>query len=295
MRNLHDPHDLLPRIREGELRSLSYSKITTADKCLTALEFSLDRRIPYVTDQTRATGTAYHAGLEAFYETRDVETFPYMLGAAEEALTKEAESLGFEWDEGEGFEEAFGRVQTMLGHYIEDTCYWPDGFHLVGNEIEFILPFREGWAARGILDRAFTDGATLYLVDDKSAKKPWKRHKESHRNTPQPAWYVHWARSIWPEFAGLPVRFVFDVMTLDGQFERREAPVQPAHIEGCLGKADRVMDLIDAGGPYPPNVSSFLCSAKWCDHWSYCPFGAAFDGDEAITVEQHIESIGVKV
>lgn len=281
MRQLHDPHELLPKLKEKEVRSLSYSKISTADKCLTALEFSLDPRIPYITDQTRATGTSYHAGLEAFYEGHGTDVAPFdrlpaMRDGAREALEKEADGYGFEWDKGEGFSDAWGRVETMLLAYVEDSCYWPEGFRLVANELEFILPFREGWVARGILDRAFTDGEFLYLVDDKSAKKPWRKDKHTHRVTPQPAWYVRWAAEIWPEFAGR-TRFVFDVMTLGGQFERREAKVEQPHIDGCMAKADRVMSLVEQGGPYPPNVDSFLCSARFCDHWDYCAFGESFD------------------
>lgn len=294
---LRDPHNLKPIVEKRLVRTISPSRISTADKCLTALEYSLDRRIPYVTDQTRAIGTAYHAGLEAFYSARPEE----MMADANEKLQAESETPGFAWDEGSGLDDAWLIVEGMLHTYLADECWWPDDHTVLGVEVEMLAPLRRGWVRRGYTDLVLEheyeempedsfDAVTrkeLILVDHKSARKPWKRHKESWRQTPQPSWYVDLALECFPGYDRY--RFVFDVMTLDGKFERREAPVSHASIEGTRGKAHRVCDLIDQGGPYPPNVGSFLCSEKWCDWWSICPFGAAFDGGEQLTVEQYVE------
>lgn len=291
MTQLLDPYNLLPAIGAGELRALRQSTLGTADTCLKRLEYDLDPRIPYSTGEARAVGTAYHAGLDAYYSQRrrrqdnpdeaDLEGSDAVeqvyVPAALEAFENEASTPGFLWQNGE--QHARDTIVRMLNAYFEQGHYWPSQYKVLAVEVEWVLPSpRPGWAHKGTIDLVLQDPNGWHILDDhKSAGKRWRKGKELPRTTNQPTWYLH----HWSQMQGgiATVAFVFSVMTYAGEFERR-GPIsyEPHLVEAVLLKAEAVCGLIEQGGPYPPNVGSFLCDSRWCDHWAYCPFGEAFDG-----------------
>lgn len=285
MSQLVDPHNLLPKLQAGEVRALRQSTLGTADTCLKRLEYDLDPTIPYATGEARAVGTAYHAGLEVYYTARHVfpgtlepsdALFKAMVAAAEEAFEFEATSAHFEWQNGE--DHARDTIIRMLGAYFEQRCYWPPDYKVKGVEVEFILPSpRPGWVHKGMIDLVVEDPNGWDIIDDhKTAGKKWRKAKEHPRTTNQPPWYMY----HWSVLNGgiSTVAFCFSVMTYAGDFERRVVPVEPHHVKAVLTKAEHVCGLVEQGGPYPPNTSSFLCDSRWCDHWAYCPWGEVFDG-----------------
>lgn len=296
-----DPFGCEALVSSGQARVLRQSTIGTADTCLQRLEYDLDPSIPYGTGEGRANGTAYHAGLEWYYSFRkaggtvelDDADCHVMRLCVEECFDEEIRKGGdsFRWDTDR--DTALVKVFKMLDAYFANEHYWPSEYEVVGVETTFMMPLYQpmrglyenvevpGWVVKGTIDLVLRDpNGWLVVVDHKTAKRPWKKGKESHRSTNQPAWYVHWLRQLK---AQQEVAFVFDVMTYGGVFERRPTTVEQCHIDGVLKKAELVTRLIEQGGPYPPNVSSFLCSVQWCDHYGRCPFGHAFDS--AVEVE----------
>lgn len=284
-----DPYDLEPLVAAGKVKVLRQSTLGTADTCLHRLTYDLDASIPYATGEARAVGTAYHRGLEVYYRNRslgaapDSVDFANILEQAQIAFKVESETPGFEWQEGEP--AALTKIERMLRSYFDEHRYWPSDYEVLGVEHTFMHPFYDGWIVKGTVDLILRDPTGwVVIVDHKSAKRPWKKGKESHRSTNQPSWYAHFVRRIF-DLDHAPA-FVFDVMTYGGEFERRPAVVGPQHVTAVLAKAANLTALIDQGGPYPPNVSSFLCDARWCDHWQRCPWGEAFDsGVSAAPVE----------
>lgn len=289
-----DPFGCEALVSSGQARVLRQSTIGTADTCLQRLEYDLDPSIPYGTGEGRANGTAYHAGLEWYYSTRMGNGFfvpdasdlgmmsDFVIETYDEEIRKGGES--FRWDTDR--DTALVKVFKMLDAYFANEHYWPAEYEVVGVETTFMMPLDDidfpSWVVKGTIDLVLRDpNGWLVVVDHKTAKRPWKKGKESHRSTNQPAWYVHWLRQLK---AQQEVAFVFDVMTYGGVFERRPTTVEQCHIDGVLKKAELVTRLIEQGGPYPPNVSSFLCSVQWCDHHFRCPFGEAFDRDVPVTV-----------
>lgn len=298
-----DPFGCEVLVSSGQARVLRQSTIGTADTCLQRLEYDLDPSIPYGTGEGRANGTAYHAGLQWYYDRRQSQGFfipltrdlmamhDFVEATYDDEIRKGGES--FRWDTDR--DTALAKVFKLVDTYLANEHYWPAEYEVVGVEITFMMPL-EGrfplneqledsanvWVVKGTIDLVLRDpNGWLVVVDHKTAKRPWKKGKESHRSTNQPAWYVHWLRQLK---AQQEVAFVFDVMTYGGVFERRPTMVEQCHIDGVLKKAELVTRLIEQGGPYPPNVSSFLCSVQWCDHWNRCPFGGSFDQAVPVTV-----------
>jgi PD-(D/E)XK nuclease superfamily len=289
-----DPHNLLPLLQSGAVRVLRQSTLGTADTCLKRLEFDLDPSIAYTTGEARAVGTGYHAGLELYYRRRMNDDGPVkiepgdtelddVLALACESFMLESETDGFEWQHGP--DAALAKIDRMLRSYFHGAHYWPADYRVVGVEHTFLWPLSDGWITKGTVDLLVEQPDTGWLIidDHKSAKRRWKRGKESHRSTNQPAWYTHFIRQV---FDRPDVAFVFDVMTYDGEFERRQVQVEPQHVAGVLAKAETVCGLIERDGPFPPNTASFLCDRRWCDHFDRCPWGSAFDDAPAnVSVE----------
>lgn len=279
-----DPFNLEPQIAAGKLRVLRQSTIGTADTCLHRLEYDLDPNVAYSTGETRAVGTAYHRALECYYRDRQAggpvkpteeQTARYLVEAFD-SFDLEAQSPGFVWQD--GAPAAKSKIDRMLLSYFANDCYWPDGYEVLGVEYTFLYELKPGWAVKGTTDLILRDpNGWVIIVDHKSAKRKWKKGKEGRDSTNQPAWYQHYVGRL---FETDSVAFVFDIMTYDGEFERRPADVDEAWIHGVLAKAYTLTNLITAGGPFPPNTSSFLCDARWCDYWARCPWGAVFHGQE---------------
>jgi hypothetical protein len=249
--------------------------------CHKRVEFDRNPDIPYGTGPNRAFGTAYHAGLEGWYQGRAQDEITAMVA---EAFNREAEHIdqwGPDWTSAN---DALTHAGKLVLDYITGHGHdWLDDHDVVGTEVTLFYPLGDtGWTMRGTLDLVLAnrDTGAHVIVDHKTARRPWKKGKELFRNTNQPAWYTFFWPLVWAEAhdGEIPdVEFVFDVMTQDSKFEHRPAPVTDAQREAVLLKASQACSLIEADGPYLPNTQSFLCSSQWCDHWQRCPFGAAAD------------------
>jgi len=258
------------------------STLGAFDICLRRGQYELTTSVPRTNSEASVVGTAYHAGLEAYYTIRKENGFyqptegPLMkaiLDVAHEAYVREAMLIpdtGWDTD----WNRAWDKVVDMLDHYFRAKRYWPEEYLVIGVEHQFTIPWINGWDAHGTIDLVLLgpDGPEDHiLVDHKTAGKRWPQGKESPRKNNQPPFYC-WA---WGQLTGVPPRFVFDVMSYNLTFERREATPTSNQIELVLSKAKQVTALLDSGLELPANPGSMLCSEKWCRFWDHCPHGAA--------------------
>jgi len=240
-------------------------------------------------------GTAYHAGLEAYH--RGGEAAPAVDYAFSDAGQKDAgdeplpESAWSDSDWG-SLQGAIDVCQGMVRVYLSDYEWEVRYPELVGRtigvevDIHADLP-RPGFVLKGTVDRAIdVQGTELgeelqldhLLVDYKTARRAWPKGKEHPRKNVQGSWYVHWWRYLWSMQNGgeiLRTGFAFDIMTHKGKHEVRYVKPTDAQVAAVLSKAASYVSLIENDGPWLPNTDSFLCSAKWCDHWNRCEYGAA--------------------
>lgn len=264
-------------------RLMRQSTIGNADKCLKQLEYSLDPSIPYGTGEARVVGTAYHAGLEAYYRARmEGELLPAIEvhKAASNAFWTEAPSVP-RWDTSS--EEAALKIRPMIDQYLE-VGVWPYDYKVIGIEVPFTEPWLNGWKAHGTIDLVVqTPEGFIVLDDHKTAKKPWNRTKDNARHNNQGSWYTYW----WWVTSGQMPNFCWSIMTYAGQFERRYATRNRSEILAVIKKAEQIARLVDATGgvDLPPNTDGWWCSEKFCDFWDLCPYGSAMDQDRWVPVE----------
>ena len=263
---------------------LRQSTLGTADTCHKRLQFDLDPLTPSTTGPYRVFGTAYHAGVEAHY--LGAEIVPAVDAVFDGDEAKSIDDWGDDWVD---LEYARTHCLELVSASLAHSWLNFDGVEVIGTEVTLFanLP-RPDWIVKGTLDLVLAGeyirnnfDVDHLVVDHKTARRKWPKGKEAARKTNQPAWYTFWWGLLWAKAHGgdMPrVGFVFDVMAHDKTFQHRWPDVTPAQKEAVLAKAALVCDLIDNDGPYLPNTQSFLCSAKWCDHWQQCPFGEALDG-----------------
>lgn len=285
------------------------STLGSADKCLRALQYDLENPV-YHGGSTRALGTAYHQGLETFFKpglppgrlmpmaellagaNAEFDRCVSMEPSHESEKTKTAGS--FRWDEAVPDKEtAYEILALILPEYINNFA-WPidpdfttldrlpkaDHFGVLGTELSFNLPFFDKHTSNGSMDLTLVDEHGWIIgVDFKTAGRMWPKGKEHPRKQNQAPWYVRSLKELFPNAPGY--RFVFDIMTIKGKFERRIADPSDAHIDAVERKAIQVVSLYEgmrgAGLDLPANPANTLCNPKWCDHWDVCEYGAALD------------------
>jgi hypothetical protein len=267
------------------------SLIGTADTCLARIPYSFDPDIPRRGSILRSMGTAGHASLAEAYLQRmrgdvtDPGEWDYekiWTVGREELETDISMYDSFDWryqpktsrldEKVIDVDEAWAMVEGCLRKYFDEALYWPfPGFEIVGVETPFRFPWKDHWEMSGTVDLIVqnNENGWLSIVDHKFSKKKWNRMKGGADNA-QGAWYIH---AIQKMFDTPLVTFVYDINTFDGTFERREAHRNQQQIDATLQRAELVAQLIDQGGPYPPNTASFLCSPAYCDYWELCPYG----------------------
>lgn len=273
------------------------SMLGNFDACPRRLQYSLESPPDqYFSGIVRAVGVAYHAGQEYYYLMRqadrywDWNTNLYNLNDIQDmaisALNDEIEKAGdnFLWDEKfPTFDDAATAIKSMLGRYFEDGHAWPADWTVLAVEQYFELPFYTAHTRTGTIDLVLQDPAGYVVgVDHKTAGRMWDQHKHKPRKNNQACFYTAALQELYPDAPGH--RFVYDIMTYAGKFERRISDPQPAHVEATLDKAIQVIALYEGmrknGLDLPANPSSTLCSARYCDFWDICPHGAALDGSE---------------
>lgn len=264
------------------------SLLGSFDACPRRAQYSIEDQT-YHSGIVRAVGTAYHAGLEYYYLKRQEGGGSpgawyggVMEDMAESALAGEIEKAGeaFVWDDKfPDYDTAKACLHHMLTRYFEDDHTWPVDWTVLGVEQYFELPFGDH-VRTGTMDLVLQapDGGILG-VDHKTAGRKWDQYKHLPRKNSQSSFYVAALRELYPDAAYY--RFVFDVMTYKGEFERRVSDPSIQHCQAVLDKALQVATLMDgmrgAGMDLPANPSSTLCSSKWCDWFAVCPHGAILD------------------
>lgn len=268
------------RIRQSLLGSF--------DACPRRFQYSLESPPDvYHSGIVRAVGTAYHAGLEYYYMTTlvgraDHPSLAEVQDMARSTLLDEIERAGenFIWDDKFPLvDDADECIGSMLMHYFEDGHAWPSDWEVLGVEEKFTLPYFN-YELAGTIDLVLRDpNGWICGVDHKTAGRRWDQYKHHPRKNNQAPFYVGALAELYPDAPGH--RFVFDVMTYKGEFERRISDPTPAHVEAVKAKALQVAALYEglraAGMDLPVNPSSTLCSKRYCDWWSVCSSGAILD------------------
>tara|TARA_R110002074_G_scaffold24744_2_gene73736 strand:- start:1123 stop:1992 length:870 start_codon:yes stop_codon:yes gene_type:complete len=283
------------------------STLGSADKCLRALQYDLENPV-YHGGSTRALGTAFHHGLETFYQPggmyipmadllleaeAEFDRCVSMEPSHESEKTKTAGE--FRWDENvPDSSTAYELLAVMIPAYVTEHA-WPidhdwavssgsypkEGhFGVLGTEMSFNLPFFDKHTSNGSMDLTLVDHLGWIVgVDFKTAGRMWPKGKEHPRKQNQAPWYVRALQELYPDAPGY--RFVFDIITLKGKFERRIADPSQGHIDAVERKAIQVVSLYEgmraSGLDLPANPANTLCNPKWCDHWDVCEYGAALD------------------
>lgn len=273
------------------------SMINQADVCLMRVDF--DRQYGGGYSDSRIIGTAYHAGVAAAYlHTADPDDPFYSLDGAvrvafenEVKLAAEAE-VKVEWERCGSEAASLVKATELARLYVHKHMPPLDLFEILAVEVPWWFPLGNGWIAHGTIDLVLRDkmDGTHWLIDHKTAGRPWKKGKEHARATVQPSWYLSFWPTLWAMHTGsgdLPVaRFAFHIMTYDGKFEQRVADVKTAHLQRAFDKATLVSTIIDKGGPFWPNQSHFLCDERWCDHWNRCGFGGLLDVERPLHINE---------
>jgi hypothetical protein len=291
----------------------SQSTLDKADNCLLSFQYTIEDDT-YFDGIVRAVGTAYHAGLEQFYGARiaraegrpswdrPVELDEVIAVARDSIRNAVANADEFAWDEKFPDEEAARAcVSGMLTHYftveLEDgPIPWSaDDWEVLGVEVPWELPHPAPLSdellltSRGIdLVLRHRESGWIVGVDHKTTGRGWDAHKHDPRKKAQGPLYVWAMQNLYPDAPGY--KFVYDIMSYPTKkagknpagwcnFDRREADPQPEHIEAALARVAKAAWLYEkvrgAGMDLPPNPTSTLCSERYCDYFSICPFGKA--------------------
>jgi hypothetical protein len=277
---------------------LRQSTIGAADTCLKRLEFIYSPEpIPKKGSVNRGIGTGYHAGLAHSYQARMLGDTWTTQSFAREVVEVAVNTFDADHDENEVYDwryqvkayrtdelvfdrnMAVTKISEALARYFSESLYWPEPFQVIAVELSFDQAWIPGWNRSGTIDLVLWDGARYILVDHKTSKKKWAKNKGMPSNA-QAAWYIH----AWQQHAGLDEltsTFYYDVMGLnDETFTRRHAPRTQNQIDLTLSRGADIARLIEQGGPFPPNVESFLCSEAYCDFWTVCPYGSGLSFEE---------------
>lgn len=274
---------------------------TFTKDCLRSMQYYLEAPAVYHGGSKRAIGTGYHAGLEYLYGHRmehghDASVGNEVRWAATEAFHNEVERAGenFNWDKDfPDAESCLTVMDSMLVAYLTGTLEdgspirWPLDWKVLGVEMDVSLPFYGEHTKGGSMDLVLEDpNGYIIGVDHKTAGKMWDRYKHTPRKNLQASWYTGALMEMFPDAPGH--RFVFDIITYAGKFERRIADATPAHVKAAEDKAIQVVSLYEGmranGMDLPANPASTLCSARYCDFFGtkenpICPHGAVLDSE----------------
>jgi hypothetical protein len=290
---LIDPYALL----QHRPREIHQTDINTAEICHLRLSYSKDPDRKYGSDINRAMGTGYHAGLALYYICRMEGTHIDKADVIAEALSglrKEiayADEETFHWTFQQetarekridlNLSEAENMLSALIVAYFDQGRVWPNEYEVKMVEKSVMLPLfpddghTEGmWARKGTVDLVLQgpDG-WFRIVDHKTAKKKWQKNKESHRNTPQPGFYIGALQEVLQDNN---VTFTYDIASWKGDFQRIDAPRTVAQIDAVRSKAQLTAGLLE-GTTFLPNTTSFLCTERFCDYWLKCPYGAILE------------------
>ena len=286
---LLDPYEL----NQFGPREIHQSDINTAEICHLRLSYSKAPDRAYTSDINRAMGTGYHAGLALYYLCRmngDLADKGDCVSEALSALRREialADEEVFSWTYQQetarekridlDLSEAENMLSALIVAYFDQGRVWPDEYEVKMVEKSIMLPLftddahPEGmWARKGTGDLVLQGPDGWHrIVDHKTAKKKWQKNKESHRNTPQPGFYIGALQEVLQDNN---VTFTYDIASWKGDFQRIDAPRSVAQVDAVMSKAQLTAGLLE-GNTFLPNTTSFLCTERFCDYWLKCPYG----------------------
>lgn len=117
-------------------------------------------------------------------------------------------------------------------------------------------------------------------VDYKSATKRWNQKKRSgdpRRLIQAPLYAEAWTRLTGEEMNW----FVYDVMTINGQFDRVWVDVSPevrqVFIKRWVDLSTQIHLQTEAGRDFPHNPSHILCDPRYCGFWDICDMGIGLE------------------
>lgn len=271
------------------------STINEADICGYRTKLRLENPDqPRKTSVARAIGTGAHAGLAAGYLSIMRGEEPSLEAMVEEGvhdleaeLFLHSDVVDWRWqvatsraaEEVYTFDDCVEKVTDALTRYVAQDLWWPrPRYQVVGVEQPFNMSWIDGWDRTGTMDLVVLDSETgwYHIVDHKFTKRKWPAAKATAKASVQAAWYIDAARLL---YGTRHVTFNYDVFSFGGDFQRIDAGRSDEQIVVTMKRAELLADLIEKGGPYQPNVQSFLCSEAYCDYWGICPFGAVLAGD----------------
>lgn len=296
---------------------LSPSKLTAADKCLRSLQYDIrgpPEGWPTQSGISRDLGTAFHAVHEfAYGEAPALPTIEKLHRVGLEKLEQlVAEPDLYVWTKKiPDLDAAKLALRALIERYYEgdETRYWPVfgwdqdvDWRVLGIETRFEIPDAsmvgpytgEVGKRTGQIDLVLLDpNDWVVVVDHKTTGRTWSFQEEHPRKKPQPPLYVAAARDLWPGHAGY--RFVFDVMTYrpptkerpewTADFDRRVADPTLEHEQAAFERGRQVIRLVDSTLPFgldlPGNPASTMCKPDFCDHFGFCPFGAALETESS--------------
>tara|TARA_R110002020_G_scaffold94671_7_gene227605 strand:+ start:1323 stop:2228 length:906 start_codon:yes stop_codon:yes gene_type:complete len=290
---LLDPQEL----NQFRPREIHQSDINTAEICHLRLSYSKAPDRVYTSDINRAMGTGYHAGLALYYVQRMEGNLVEKGDVIAEALAElnneivRSDPEIFSWNYQQetareqrvdlDLKDAENMLSALIVAYFDQGRVWPDEYEVKMVEKSVMLPLTDDtpheenmWVRKGTVDLVLQGPDGWHrIVDHKTAKKKWQKNKESHRNTPQPGFYIGALREILQDDK---VTFTYDIASWKGDFQRIDAPRTVEQIDAVKSKALITTGLIE-GNTFMPNTTSFLCSERFCDYWLQCPFGEALE------------------
>ena len=273
---LLDPYEL----NQFGPREIHQSDINTAEICHLRLSYSKAPDRAYTSDINRAMGTGYHAGLALYYLCRmngDLADKGDCVSEALSALRREialADEEVFSWTYQQetarekridlDLREAENMLSALIVAYFDQGRVWPDEYEVKMVEKSIMLPLftddahTEGmWARIGTVDLVLQGPDGWHrIVDHKTAKKKWQKNKESHRNTPQPGFYIGALQEVLQDNN---VTFTYDIASWKGDFQRIDAPRSVAQVDAVMSKAQLTAGLLEGN--------------TFCDYWLKCPYG----------------------
>jgi hypothetical protein len=253
------------------------SLLNDFDVCHLRAAYGLDPSLPRSTSEARIRGTLYHAPLAEYYRhgLRPSPAAVASIVTTELAKVNDEYEGRLRWDLSSP--EHAVQLATRLALVYLDSHSWPlADYDVLAVEHSFDIAWFGEHRCIGTIDLALREKATgwVYYVDHKTARRPWRKGKEGPRMTNQAGWYIAAGEALGVDPGAS--RFFFDVMTYDADFCRIESLSTAAERSALMLKAQAVVRLVEADGPFLPNTQTYLCSSDFCDHWDYCPWGAHF-------------------
>jgi hypothetical protein len=295
--------------------SLSPTALSEYEICGRRGQYYHDPDIPRGTGLGLLKGGAWHHGLEAFNRARLYYGDLHVAIIEPDELYERLYHLmiGHLWEgiyapdgqyqpdfvppftpaDGEGWEEqnqaaidaAVYDLATMAKTYAlmpAANRWMGDGYQVEAVEQMVLTEFgSEYHQMHGVIDVVINSKRYGPIpVDYKSAGKKWSgpKAKGDPRRLIQAPLYAE----AWTRITGEQVNwFAYDVMQVNGKFERYFVDVSPEVRAPFVKRWNNVSAQIqmhkEAGIDHPHNPSSFLCDPRWCGFWPICDMGAGLE------------------